>query len=145
ANVLHEALGFFGSKIINHHRKCSHEKDFESLLLYFRNSGKKVPKDRILEREIAMDVLALKKMEKKKQLISNAQVMQQNITLFFGVTHALGYMLGDRLYYGLLSHAVKKSEIRDLFFDAFQKEGEPGEVYLRLLKKLSKVKLPKRV
>ncbi|MBU4484777.1 ChaN family lipoprotein, partial [bacterium] len=28
ANVLHEALGFFGSKTVNHKRKCAHEKDY---------------------------------------------------------------------------------------------------------------------
>jgi uncharacterized iron-regulated protein len=145
ANALHEALGFFGSKTINHHRKCHHEKDFASLILYFRNAGGKIPRDRSQELDIAHVVLELKDLEKKGRLIPSGRVLRQKSDLFFGVTHALGYMLGDRLYYALMAEKVRKEEIRDLFFNPFEREGEPGEVYLSLLKKVGKVRLPKRV
>ncbi|MFO1520309.1 MAG: ChaN family lipoprotein [bacterium] len=145
ANVLHEALGFFGSKIINHHRKCLHPKDFESLILYFRDSGRKVPADRSLELDIAHVVLELKEMEKKGNLIHSGKVLKQKADLFFGVTHALGYMLGDRLYYALVSERISKEEIRNLYCDPFREEGESGEAYLSLIKKIGKMRLPRRV
>src|SRR3989338_210538 len=47
ANILHEALGFFGSKIANHKRKCFHAKEFEKHLRYFDSI--KIPKNRRLE------------------------------------------------------------------------------------------------
>lgn len=145
ANALHEALGFFGSKIINHQRKASHEKEFKSLLLYFRNTNGQIPKDKMREVDIAQMVLELKKMEKQGRLISESKVMKQDMELFLGVTHALGYMLGDRLYYGMISKKIGKKEIVELFGDSFAEENVPGAVYLNLLKKLSKVKLPPRV
>jgi len=145
ANVLHEALGFFGSKMVNHHRKCLHEPGYRSLIVYFRDSGRKVPRDRSLELDIAHLVLELKNMEKKGALISSARVLRQRPDLFFGVTHALGYMLGDRLYYGLMAEKIGKEEIRNLYFDPFQEEGAPGKVYLSLLKRVGKIKLPRRV
>lgn len=145
ANALHEALGFFGSKIINHQRKASHEKEFKSLLVYFRNTHRKVPRDKMKELEIAQLVLELKRMEKQGRLISESRVMKQDMELFLGVTHALGYMLGDRLYYGMISQKISKKEIVELFSDPFEEEGEVGAVYLNLSRKLSKVKLPRRV
>lgn len=145
ANALHEALGFFGSKIINHQRKASHEKEFKSLLIYFRNTNGKVPRDKMKELEIAQLVLELKRMEKQGRLISESRVMKQDMELFLGVTHALGYMLGDLLYYGMISGKVGKNEMVELFADPFREEGKVGKVYLNLLRKLAKIKLPKRV
>ncbi len=145
ANVLHEALGFFGSKIINHHRKCLHEKDFKNLILYFRNLGRKAPRDRYLEVEIAHLLLELKKFESRGRLISSGRVLRQHAQLFFGITHALGYMLGDRLFYALMAEKITKEEIKKIFYDPFKEEGTPGETYLALLKKVGKLKLPRRV
>lgn len=145
ANALHEALGFFGSKIMNHQRKCSHEKDFKALLLYFKNMSGQVPRERTNEIEIASLVLELKKMEQQNRLISETRVLKQNMELFLGVTHALGYMLGDRLYYAMISQKISKEEIVKLFERPLKKAGETGEVYLELVKRMSKVKLPKRV
>lgn len=144
ANALHEALGFFGSKIINHQRKCSHEKDFKALLLYFRNTGQ-VPRERAIEMDIARLVLDLKEMERQGRLISEGKVLRQNMELFLGVTHALGYMLGDRLYYAMISEKVGKKEIVELYSRPMEEAGETGRVYLDFVKRLRSVKLPKRV
>ncbi len=145
ANVLHEALGFFGSKIINHQRKASHEKDFKSLLIYFRNANGKIPSDRMKEIDIAQLVLELKKLERQGRLISENRVLKQNMEFFLGVTHALGYMLGDRLFYGMIAQKLSKEEIVEVFCDPFREEGSTGKLYLNLVKKLAKVKLPPRV
>lgn len=145
ANAMHEALGFFGSKIMNHQRKCSHEKDFKALLLYLKNSGGQVPRERACEVEIARLVLELKKMEQQNRFISASRVLKQNMELFLGVTHALGYMLGDRLYYGMVAQKISKKEIVELFENKMKKPGETGQVYLDLVKRMSSVKLPKRV
>jgi uncharacterized iron-regulated protein len=145
ANILHEALGFLGSKMINHHRKCLHEKDFGSLILYFRNAGRKIPSRRALEIDIANLVLEHKEFEKKGRLISAGKVLKQKYDLFFGVTHALGYMLGDRLFYALLSEKMTKEEIRQIYLNPFKEKGEPGQVYLSLIKKVGRIRLPRRV
>jgi hypothetical protein len=52
-------------------------------------------------------------------------------------------MLGDRLYYGLMSERISKNKFRP-FFPILSKRAEPGRVY-SLIKKLGKMRLPKRV
>ncbi len=145
ANILHEALGFFGSKLINHHRKCFHEKDFSNLIDYLKSLGRNIPRERILELEIAFLFLQHLKFEKHEKLITSARVIKQKGDVFFGVTHALGYRLGDRLYYGMMAGKISKEKIRELYFDPFKATGKPGEVYLSLIKKLGKIRLPRRV
>ncbi len=145
ANILHEALGFFGSKLINHHRKCFHEKDFANLINYLKSLGRNIPRERVLELEIAFLFLQHLKLEKQDKLVTSAKVLKQKSDIFFGVTHALGYRLGDRLYYGMMEEQISKEKIRELYFDSFREPGKTGEIYLGLIKKLKKVRLPRRV
>lgn len=143
ANILHEALGFFGSKLINHKRKCFHKREFESLLKYF--AAVKVPKERRLELETARFVLEYLSFEKKGKHLSHEEIFRSRTDLFLSLTHALGYMLGDRLYYGLMEGVVSKSEIRELFVDHWADDGGPVDVYMKLSTRLKKVKIPKRM
>ncbi len=143
ANILHEALGFFGSKIMNHKRKCYHEKDFANLLAYFQTV--RVPRERKLEYETAHLVTEYKRLEKRGKALANTEIFHSRMDLFLSLTHALGYMLGDRLYYGLVSGAVKKPLIRELFCNPWTEEGEPVKAYMNLYKCLKKVKIPKRM
>lgn len=143
ANVLHECLGFFGSKIINPKRKCFHEKDFGELLAYFETI--RIPRERRLEYETALLVMEYKKLERRGTPLAKTEIFKSRMDLFLSLTHALGYMLGDRLYYGLVSGAVKKTQVRDLFCDPWSEEGEPMETYLNLERSLRKVRIPKRM
>jgi hypothetical protein len=143
ANTIHEALGFFGSKIINHKRKCFHEKEYLGLINYIRSN--RVPQAKVLEMEMALLILKHKELEKKGIPIHSQKYFKARHDLFFGVTHGLGYMLGDRLYYAFLAEKVTKEEIRDLFCGPMKGEGEPFEIYKRLLRKVRGVKIPKRV
>jgi heme-binding uptake protein ChaN (Tiki superfamily) len=143
ANVIHEALGFFGSKIINHKRKCFHEKEYLGLVNYLTTS--KVPRERRLELEISLLVLRHRELDKKGIPIRSRQFFRSRHQLFFGVTHGLGYMLGDRLYYAMIENKIDKKEIREIFQDPMREEGSAFELYRRLSKRLRGVKIPKRV
>ncbi|MBN1283086.1 MAG: ChaN family lipoprotein [Proteobacteria bacterium] len=143
ANILHEGLGFFGSKIINHKRKCYHERDFENLLAYFQSV--RVPRERMLEHETAALVTEYKRMERKGRALAYTDIFRSRMDLFLAVTHALGYMLGDRLYYGLVGGRVKKADIRELFCDPWEDEGAPVEAYMRIFRKVRGVRIPKRM
>jgi hypothetical protein len=143
ANTLHEALGFFGSKIINHKRKCFHEKEYRGLVEYLRSA--KVPRSRKQELEIALLVLEHRELDKKGISVRSRKYFKSRPDLFFGVTHGLGYMLGDRLYYALLAEKVSKEEIREAFCDPMKEPGAPFLLYKKLLNKVRGVKLPKRV
>ena len=144
ANILHECLGFFGSKIINHKRKCLHRKDFEKLIRFLRKK-KRVTKEMALQLEAAKYIQAHYEIEKKGLPISNQKILRSDPPLFFAVTHALGYRLGDKLYYGMLNRVVSKNEIRKLFYDPFKGEGKPFQIYLKWSRRLRKVKIPERL
>jgi len=143
ANTLHEALGFFGSKLINHKRKCYHEKDFENLLAYFKTVN--VTAERRLEYETAHLITEYKRVERRGMHLSQTDIFRSRMDLFLAITHALGYMLGDRLYYGLMNQVVKKKDVRELFINSWKEEGEPVDVYMNLLAKLKGVRIPKRM
>jgi len=142
-NILHEALGFFGSKLINHKRKCYHEKEFKELLTYFRTI--RVPADRRLEEETAHLVIECKRYERKGKALCHVPMFPHKMDLFLAVTHALGYMLGDRLYYGMMARAIARSRIRKLFYEKWQNPGLPCDAYMDLVRKLRHVKIPKRM
>ena len=143
ANAVHEALGFFGSKIINHKRKCFHEKEYLGLINYLTSS--KAPSGRRMELEISLLILKHRELDKKGIPIRARRFYRSRHEIFFGVTHGLGYMLGDRLFYALVDGRITKEEIRDVFCDAMRKEGEAYEIYRRLCRKVRGVRIPKRV
>ncbi len=143
ANILHEALGFFGSKLINHKRKCFHEKEFKKLLRYFETID--VPVDRMLEKQTAELIVEFKEYEKQGIPLLYTNIYRQKMELFLSTTHALGYMLGDKLYYGMVDHVVSRAAIKSLFFDSWLEPGEPYENYMKLVKKLKRVKIPSRM
>ena len=143
ANILHEALGFFGSKIINHKRKCSHERDYKKLAKYFAST--KVPAERILENEAVQVILKYLKHEKTGEPLRQVDFFHMRMDLFLAVTHAIGYMLGEKIYYGLIDGVVDKKTIRRFFRDPWSEEDDPFHVYSALKTKLAKVKIPRRM
>lgn len=143
ANTIHEAIGFFGSKIVNHKRKCLHERQINELIEYL--SSIHFPSKRRIELEMAHLVLEHKKRERRKNPTPYRESVPHETDVFLGTTHMLGYMLGDRLYYSLLGGIISKQEVRHLFMLRMQEENEPFTVYMDLIKKTSKVKLPRRL
>lgn len=143
ANILHEAVGFFGSKIINHKRKCAHEAQLRELVDYLSNIRR--PGRRRVELEIAILTLEHKKIERRKRPRPYRESVPHRTEVFLGVTHALGYMLGDRLYHGLVQGQVSKREIRNLFKNPMKEEGEPFRLYMHYIQETRGVKLPRRL
>ncbi len=142
ANILHEALGFFGSKLVNSKRKCFHEDEFRGLVKYFETV--KAVKERRFELETAVLVLeffALGKDGFMKKWFK--KILKTD--LFFPLTHALGYILGDKLFYAMMSERISKGEVKEIFYDPWKREGEPQLVYADLNKRLKGVKIPKRM
>jgi hypothetical protein len=134
ARCIEEALGFLGSKIINPKRKRATIKSFQAL----RRSRDATAQQRTL----ATLILRHARMESGAKVRDMAQVYDCSASLFNQLTHALGYRLGDRLYYGLLQGKISKDEIRDLFAETFEESGAAFTAYLFLLACTSTVRLP---
>lgn len=94
--------------------------------------------------QISLLIMKHRLLDRRGLCIRSRQFYLGRHDLFFGVTHGLGYMLGDRLYYALVQGRVTKEEIRGFFCDPMRGEGEPSELYRRLLRRVRGVKLPKR-
>lgn len=143
ANVLHEALGFFGSKIVNHKRKCLRPSDARRLYLYLKKSGAQF--QRSLEYHTAQLFLDHERRVKEGFPFHANKISALSVDLFLSLTHAIGYYLGEKLFYGLLAGQISRDKVRALFFDAMEEEGDPVKRYFELVAKLAKIKLPKKV
>ncbi len=143
ANVLHEALGFFGSKLINHKRKCLHVADFRRLLAYFRKEG--VEPARTLEAETTQIVLAFAGKAAVGRMSTNENFYRLPPPLFFAVTHALGYMLGDQMFYAVMAKQLPRRTVRDMMHDAWRDDGRPLQVYREVSERVAQIRMPKRV
>lgn len=137
ARCLEEALGFLGSKVINHKRKCAHLSWFERVARSRTASAG--------ERRLARLVLAHARMEAGEKVRGLARIYRSDAETFNAVTHVLGYMLGDKLYYAMLDGRVEKREIRALFFDPLEDEGEALATYLYLVARTRDVQVPERL
>ena len=137
--TLREALGFFGSKIVNPHRPCYSEKDFKK----FVQRGRYWRTDPRLQelRAIGKHVRRHKEYERKWALAGGKvrglrTIYDLPTDLHLGVTHALGYMLGDRMFRSMLSGRLSKEKIRDLFGERFETRDSAFDAYMDLAARL---------
>lgn len=134
ARCIEEALGFLGSKIINHRRKALDVDGFERL----RASRGASLEQKLLARLVLRHV----RMESGTKVRNMMEVYGCGADMFNMITHVLGYRLGNRLYYGLVQNLLQKSDIRALFFDTFEEEGTALATYLYWLARTAQVRLP---
>ncbi len=123
ARVPEEAMGYFGSKIVNPRRACAREPDFRRLLRATDESM----------RLLATMVLAHKRLERgRRSPVVRRLYAHSDPYLFDAVTHALGYVLGDDLHHAMVRGRLPKREIRELFRDPLQEDGSAFHTYFYL-------------
>jgi hypothetical protein len=138
--IMREAVGFLGSKIVNHKRPCYGLNDFKYLK---RRYPTKTP-GRIAEM-ISMGKFVRKHKQWEKSYLSRGKPWKTEGPMYslplgthIGVTHALGYMLGHRLFEGLMKGTIEKKTVRDLFFTNLSYLSQSLGIYLRSISNLSK-------
>ncbi|MBM7115854.1 ChaN family lipoprotein [Archangium primigenium] len=124
ARCVEEALGFFGSKLVNPRRHCVGTGEWA--LRFGQARG--------VERQIAAFVLAHKAAELEVPEEAVKLLPLRKDRLFHGVSHALGYLLGDALYQGFDQGQVDRAEVRALFRDPLE---EPRQAYFDWVRRLS--------
>jgi hypothetical protein len=113
ARCLEEALGFFGSRLVNGARRCMQISEWSEL--FSRGSAE--------QRRIAAFVLALKAAEADEPAEAKRLVPPDD-KLFHAVSHALGYLLGEALFRAFDSGRLHPNEVRGLFTDPFRHAAE---------------------
>lgn len=141
--TMKEAIGFLGSRIVHHKRDCFRKEDFEEILQAFRGRRLTDPQQ-LFKRAISRDVL--KHVEYEERWIRGEvtgyprfrSLYQRELQVHLGVTHSLGYMLGDRIHGALVNGNIHRKEVRELFYERFETEPRPREVYFDWLDYLAR-------
>lgn len=116
--VLWEAIGYFGSKIINPKRKCDQYEDFEKLLE--RTKNKKLTATLGDEKAVAEEVLKHHAYEMERMVARTSPPAPRKIyalkpKLFFLCARAEGRILGDQLYFKVISDLIPLKIVKHLF------------------------------
>jgi hypothetical protein len=141
--VVSEALGFFGSKIIDPTRNHFFETGFYR---YYRKPREVVEREtgyRYEEFRWIIDFILLhKKFEKTYADYEDVPpdilkgIRTRKRRLFSVLTHELGYFLGQQLYDGIRAGCMTRREIVGLFERRFDSPGEALGTYLDLTERL---------
>jgi hypothetical protein len=141
--VLEEALGFFGSKLIDPSRNHFFETE---LYRYHKEPPAVIQRKtryRYREfREIIDFILLHKRFERDyreyddvpRRLLAGIQSHEERFSI---LTHELGYFLGQQLYDGYHSGKIRRRELVSLFRRSFEPGGEALGVYLDLVERTS--------
>lgn len=112
ARCLEEALGFFGSRLVNPKRRAI---GLDEWGWHFQNEGQTTA-DR---RQVAAFTLALSTALKDDVGSATKMVPGDSGELFHGVSHALGYLLGEAMAKAFERGSLKPAAVRHLFRDPF--------------------------
>ncbi|MFT3708355.1 MAG: ChaN family lipoprotein [Archangium sp.] len=110
ARALEEALGFLGSRLVNPKRRCV---TLDEWTAHFHQRG------RDGQREIGAFTLAISAALHDDASHARALVPDDRDRLFHGVSHAIGYLLGDALARAHARGALSQKELSALFHDRF--------------------------
>ncbi|MEO0459504.1 MAG: ChaN family lipoprotein [Myxococcota bacterium] len=134
ARCLEEAAGFLGSKLLNHKRRAPNTKSLER-----QSKSSRYPSE---TRKIARLVLKHLRMETGRKIRGGAALYECDADTFNGVTHLLGYTLGEKIYYSLVDSVLDKADVRDLFTDHYEDEGVALTTYLYYVQKTRSARIP---
>jgi hypothetical protein len=141
--VLNEACAFFGSKVVNPKRKADHEGKLRSMTAAARAKGEWGADEQAAR--LALEHLAWERGGKAGAgaLKHAADLAEPDV--FNAAVHLLGYIVGDKLYYGLTDGVIAKPLIRELFLDPLDAPGQAFSTYLSLVERLREVRIPRRI
>ena len=137
ARALEEAVGFLGSKMLNHKRKCPHTPFFVK-----QSRSRSVTTE---NKTLARGVIKHDKMMRGEKVRGMQQIYESGPELFNKITHVIGYQLGDKLFYALMDGTIQMSHVRELFFEHFEEEGTALTTYLHWALQIRDIQIPERL
>ncbi len=143
ARIVHEAMAFFGSKVLNPKRKARHEGYYRQLLDEVQ--GPAVANRASLE--VASAILLHRDFERGRRMKGFHRVFELEPATSARLTRDLGKMLGERLYYAFVQSKarVSRAELRSLLRFRLDKPEPAAALYFGLRKQLGKVGIPRRI
>ena len=123
ARCLEEAIGFFGSRLVNPKRRCT---TLDEWTWHFQHGRAEL-------KRVAAFTLALSAALRDDVNAAQKLVPQGSDDLFQGISHALGYLLGDALAQAFARGTISRADVRALFRDPFP---EPAVAFAALTRQL---------
>lgn len=149
SRIMHEVVGYFGSKVFNPKRKPP---SFSSLLKMVKKGEMPV------ETSFALLLAAWHKRKSSRKSFKKTSLDSYLKSLDYKggicdlgpevirpLVHLVGYELGEKLYIGFRNNIVKREWIRKLFMTDFEKQDEAFEAYKLLSRSLLGIRLPSRL
>lgn len=143
ANLLTEALGFFGSKMINEKRKAPTESSLRLFLgkvkqgLDTPNQAETVKVSRLILQHLHLEKHSSRELDFRKKF---AAVFADRTAMPQVFSTQLGYMLGNRLYYAVKKGLIPLKDVRDLFYENFDHPGLAFAAYARFVQQLKRIR-----
>ncbi len=140
-HVLHDALGFFGSKIVNPKRKVRQITYYREALREVRHS--RHPNDADLE--VASAVLLHKALEHGEHAGGFHRIFTLAPDIRARIARALGKMLGERLYYAFVRDRVRRADLRSWLSFRITDPEQAAALYFTLSRQVGRTSVPRRV
>jgi hypothetical protein len=131
ARVFEEALGFFGSKLVNPRRTCAHRKKLVRMLADPLSRGAAAVA--LLHDQLARE----RRFEDARELARMLDGRTLN-----AAAHHLGYRLGDKLYHAVLAGRIGKGEVHALFHESFETQGVAFSKVIGLERRVRAIRVP---
>lgn len=141
AGIIHEAVAFFGSKVVNPRRKCKHVPYYRSVLREFDGS----PPDDMSRLEAASGILLHKAFERGQKDAIITPLLKLEGRTRRRVQRGLGKILGEKLYYRFVRGGLDRKEMRKLLNFPLQDGEVAAGLYFTLVRELARVKIPRRL
>ncbi len=129
-----EALGFFGSKVINPHRRCYGPEDFSDAV-----------KLNPLARRVAEHLLAERQPGSANRFqgvpLPTRATSPERAVFIYRQARCLGQILGAAIYSAVVSNLVTERELQSLFRNPFTDGKKARELYLKWARRLDRAGL----
>jgi hypothetical protein len=149
SRIMHEVIGYFGSKVFNPKRKPP---SISSLLKMVKKGEMPVETSYALLLAQWHKRNSLTRSFKKtsldtylKSLDYKGGISDLGPEVIRPLVHLIGYELGEKLYIGFRKAVVKRETIRAMFTMDFEQEEKAFEAYILLSRTLLAIRLPSRL
>ena len=139
--VIHEAIAFFGSKVVNPKRKCKRIITFRQLLGGVTDQAPNDPR----ALEVASAVCLHHRVEQGHALGSLSTLFRLPDNTRRQVQRALGRILGERLYYTYARDRTTRREMREIIRVPLTHAETASALYFSLVRRTSRVPMPRRL
>jgi hypothetical protein len=129
-----EALGFFGSKVINPHRRCYGPQDFSDAVK-FNSLARRVTEHLLAERQPAS------KNRFQGVALPTRVTSPERAVFFYRQARCLGQILGAAIYAAVVSNQVTAKQLQSLFRNPFTDGKKARELYLQWARRMDRAGL----